>query len=183
MAFMITKTRRDMAKITTRAGVAAMTQEKFDPKLLMLMKDSGKSFVEIFIGFELVRMMTEGTGGIVLGEGGAPSRTELLKRMFSEMVSWTGNDSVRRTDVSNIFDALSAYGMDNNGLYPEGIYDGSLDDYLPGGVPVDPVTGKSYSYIVSEDHQSFKVYAPLENGKSACASFIFTDSPIPPCED
>lgn len=174
-------TRRDMAEIATRVGLAFMTHEKFDPEFFSQIKSSGKSLFEIVIGFEFMRIMMESGGG-TLGVGDLLSRTELLNQLLSEANSVTIHDSVRKSDVLSIFQAVTEYGMDNDGTYPGDIYDGSLDSYIPSGVPVDPVTNKPYGYVVSDDRKSFEISATLDNGEKAC-SFLNLGGLVDPCEE
>lgn len=167
--------RRTMAQIATRIALTFMTQEKFDPEILELLKESGKSFGELYIGFFILDGMVEVFGG---DAATLPSRVEVLKSILST----TPFDAVRQTDITSIYATLTLYSSDHNSLYPLDIYDGSLNSYFPSGeVPVDPVTSEHYSYVVSEDQGSFKVFTTLDNGQTVCAHFVLMEA-IESCE-
>jgi len=82
------------------------------------------------------------------------------------------NDAKRKADLSQIQKALEIYYQDNN-KYPanttayeiSGAAWGSSWQPYMNVIPSDPTTGKNYVYYVTNDGQSYYLYASLDRGK------------------
>lgn len=95
------------------------------------------------------------------------------------------NDAKRKNDLQQVQKTIEIYYQDNQ-RYPEVsevVWGTSLDTY--GSLPKDPKANKSYAYVVSNNGQSYKLFAALDrglkdpqaktvcdlNGQNACAGF------------
>jgi type II secretory pathway pseudopilin PulG len=83
-------------------------------------------------------------------------------------------DSERESDLKRISIALDEY-IDDNPCYPDSLYDGSLDPYLPNGVPKDPVTHQNFDYQKVEC-KKFVIYSTLET-KNSSLFYNYNNSP------
>lgn len=70
-------------------------------------------------------------------------------------------DSRRKSDVREVYNALTQYADDNNGNYPANT--GALVPTYMSRVPTDPRTGAAYPYAVSASGTEFEINATLEN--------------------
>jgi general secretion pathway protein G len=75
------------------------------------------------------------------------------------------NDAKRKSDLSEIQNALELYYQDNQ-QYPASVSFGSAWAPYMARLPQDPKTGKNYVYLTDASRQSYWLYASLDNWQS-----------------
>lgn len=147
------------------------------------MDNTKLSLKSLFSGFTLVELI------VIIGVVTVLATSLIVVLNPSEQIKKT-NDTKRKRDLAQIQRALEVYYQDY-GRYPASI-NGQLtrkvngvDTASPWGqswspymdvVPDDPNGNKDYMYVVSDDNQSYGIYASLDRNNDSQACFPGTNT-------